>query len=77
MRGDIQNEILQIMALGILRHIARNIRENGFFKIMADETTNQSNREQVVVVLRYVDSDFVVHEEFLGLYTVQSHLHPL
>lgn len=70
--GDIQNEIIQIMALGILREVAGNIKKNGFFTIMADETADQSNREQVVIVLRHVDSELVVHEEFMGLYTVGS-----
>ncbi|XP_041374139.1 zinc finger MYM-type protein 1-like [Gigantopelta aegis] len=69
---DMQNEILQIMALGILRQVAKNIRDDGFFTIMADETTDQSNREQVVIVLRHVDSDITVYEEFIGLYMVPS-----
>ena len=39
---------------------------------MADETTDTSNKEQVVIVLRHVDSDFEVHEDFIGLYVVGS-----
>ena len=40
---------------------------------MADETTDASNEEQVVIVFRYVDNnDFSVEEEFLGLYCVPS-----
>ena len=38
--------------------------------IMADETTDQSNCEQVVIVLRHVDDALNVHEEFIGLYVV-------
>ncbi|XP_041374745.1 52 kDa repressor of the inhibitor of the protein kinase-like [Gigantopelta aegis] len=70
--ADMQNEILQVMAPGILRQVAKNIRDDGFFTIMADETTDQSNREQVVIVLRHVDSDLTVYEEFTGLYVVPS-----
>ncbi|XP_053398113.1 zinc finger MYM-type protein 1-like [Mercenaria mercenaria] len=70
--GDIQNEILQIMALGILRRVAANIGTNRFYSIMVDEATDQSNREQVVLVLRHVDSDLNVHEDFIGLYLVHS-----
>jgi len=47
----IQNEIIQIMALGILRKVANSVLEDAFFTIMVDETTNVSNREQVVLVL--------------------------
>jgi hypothetical protein len=70
--GDVQNEMLQVMALGILRDIASNIQKNGFFTLMADETTDESNIEQVVIVLRHVDSDLAVHEEFIGMYAVNS-----
>ena len=44
--GDAQNEMIQIMALSVLRDIAQNIRNAVFYSIMADETTDISNREQ-------------------------------
>lgn len=37
---------------------------------MVDETTDSSNREQVVVCIRWVDNDFKVHEDFIGLFMV-------
>eukprot|EP00105_Crassostrea_gigas_P017526 XP_011435339.1 PREDICTED: zinc finger MYM-type protein 1-like [Crassostrea gigas] len=69
---DIQNEMLQVMALKILRDVAAHIRKDGFFSIMVDETTDQSNREQVVIVIRHVDSDLNVQEKFIGLCMVPS-----
>ena len=39
------------MALSIIRDIALSIREAKYFTIMADEVTDASNREQVVVIL--------------------------
>lgn len=39
---------------------------------MVDETTDQSNREQVVIVIRHVDSDFNVQEEFIRQCMVPS-----
>jgi len=40
---------------------------------MADKTMDVSNREQVTIILRWVDdSDFSVNEEFVGLYAVPS-----
>ena len=65
---EIQNEILQLMALSVLRNIAANIRTSDYFTIMADETTDISNREQLVVCIRWTDSDLEVHEDFIGLY---------
>lgn len=39
---------------------------------MADETTDASNKEQLVVCLRHVDDDLEVHEDFVGLYEVEN-----
>ena len=47
--------------------IVRKIKENKlFFSILADETSDCSNQEQLSLVIRYVDSDCVIREEFLG-----------
>ncbi len=60
------------MALRILRKVASDIKTNEFYTIMADETTDKSNREQVVVVFRHVDEDLNVHEDFVGFHQVNS-----
>ncbi len=39
---------------------------------MVDETTDMANTEQVVVCLRWVNEIFEVHEEFVGLYQVDT-----
>jgi len=70
---EVQNDILKAMALNVLRTIATRIHNSSFFTIMADETTDVSNREQVTIILRWVDdSDFSVNEDFVGLYAVPS-----
>lgn len=46
-----QNEILQIIALTVLRDIASDIAQSGYYSIMADETTDSSNVEQLVICL--------------------------
>ena len=38
--------------------------------MMADEVTDSSNKEQVVVCFRSVDEYFEPHKEFIGLYEV-------
>ncbi len=55
---DIQNEILGVMALNLLRNIADNVRTSKC-NIMIDETTDVSTTEQVVIVLRWVGSDWM------------------
>ena len=39
---------------------------------MIDETTDVTNKEQVTIVIRRIDDDFSVYEEFLGFYTVPT-----
>ena len=39
---------------------------------MADEVTDSSNREQVVVCLRWVVNSLEPQEDFIGLYKVDS-----
>ena len=70
--GDIQNEMLKIMALKVTRDVAECLHNSDFFTIMVDETTDSSNREQVVICFRWVDNSCEVHEEFVGLYLVSS-----
>jgi len=67
----IQNEMLSMMALSILREIRSKVADK-WFTIMVDETTDLSNTEQMVFCLRHVDDQFDVHEEVIGLYSLES-----
>ena len=67
-----QNEMLQLMAHFVLRKILTNIESSPFLAIMMDETTDKSNKEQLTLVLRWIDESFMVSEEFLGLYYLSS-----
>ena len=42
-----------------------------FFTILADEVTDCANLEQVSIVIRFVDSEKCIREEFLGFITVE------
>ena len=42
-----------------------------FFMIMADETADVSNKEQLVICIRWVDYCFVIHNEFKGMYPLE------
>ena len=65
---EIQNELLEAMALGMMRQIFTMRR---FFMIMADETADVSNREQLVICIRWVDNFFVIHEDFIGMHPLE------
>ena len=68
----IQNEILKIMALKIIQKIGESLQGSDYFTIMADETTDASNKEQVVICMRWVDNNVKAHEKFIGMHEVDS-----
>ena len=50
----VQNELIEICGGIIEEHILKEVREAEFFTVMADETRDISNDEQLTLVLRYV-----------------------
>ena len=64
---EIQNEMMKVMALKILRKIAYNVREADFYLIMCDEATDVANVSQLVVCLQWVDDELNAYNEFIGL----------
>lgn len=67
-----QNEILKIMALLILRGVVNMISIAPFLTTMIDEMCNVSNREHIVICFRWVDQSLETHEDFIGVYQVES-----
>ena len=56
------------MALKLMRDVAANISSANFYTIMADEPTDVSNTEQLVIRIGWVDDDLNTHEDFIGLH---------
>ena len=52
--STIQNEMMKLMALRILRDVVRNIRDSDFYSMVCDEATDVGNVSQFVVCLRWV-----------------------
>lgn len=69
---DIQNEMIDILAKSVLRKIVGDIQKNGIFSLIVDETRDISNREQVAICIRSVDSDLRPKEYFIGLYETSN-----
>ena len=59
------------MAPGMMRQISANIQNATFFTIMADETAEVSNKEQLVICIRRVDDFFVIHEDFIEMHPLE------
>ena len=62
------------MALRILRNIVGCIQNGVWYSIMTDEVTDSSNKEQLIICLRWVDNHLNPHEDFTGLYSVDQTL---
>lgn len=60
------------MSHNILREVVTKIKESSHFSIMADETADVSNVEQLVFCCRWVDDNLEAHEEFIGLHPVPN-----
>ena len=67
---EIQNEQIALMGLSVLRELLSEIRNAEFFSVLADEATDVSHKEQLVVCIRWVDKDFDVHEDPIELISV-------
>ncbi|XP_071480941.1 zinc finger MYM-type protein 1-like [Diadema antillarum] len=69
---DVQNEILEAMALQVLRDVASSIRNGLFFTILADECSDVANKEQLTICIRWIDLSLEPHEDFIGFYEIPS-----
>ena len=64
---DVQNELLKVMALSVLRDVSREIHSSSFDTVMCDECTDTS-----IICIRWVDSQLDVHEDIIGLYKIDD-----
>lgn len=49
----------------ITQTIVSEIKKARFFTVLADETADISNTEQMSIVLRYVDNECTIKEDFI------------
>jgi hypothetical protein len=69
--SDVQKEILSIIA----RKVQKSVREeigNSKFCIMVDEARDESKKEQMAIVLRFVNKEGLIKERFLDLVHVKD-----
>ena len=56
----------------MLRKIARNIQQTKFYSVMVDETADISNKEQLILFIRWVNDDLQVHNGFIGIHKIPN-----
>ena len=61
-----QNELIKFCGEVISEEIVSEVKDAKFFSILADEAMDKSGKEQLSFVLRYVNSDNEIQENFLG-----------
>ncbi len=61
-----QNEIVHCISTHISEQLKTKIKASGIFAVMLDETTDVGHVEQASVVIRSVDKDGIISEDFVG-----------
>ena len=59
--------MVQLLAHKVLRSLISDLLSQRWFALLADETRDVSNREQLVVNLRWVSENYDINEDFFGL----------
>mgnify|MGYP001208986456 FL=1 len=67
-----KDELLEIMSMKILREEMDRIKNANWFSIMADETCDVANIEQLSFFVRYISKDLKTHESFIGMHEVEN-----
>ncbi len=76
---EVINELINLMANKVLFSLLSDIHKNRWFSILADETRDISNREQLTIPLRTVSESYEIKEDLFGLAqldeTTAEHIH--
>ena len=72
--APIQNQLIECAGNVIANKLISKINESGVFAILADEATDCSNKEQMALIIRFVDRENVIREEFLQFIYLDSGL---
>ena len=69
---EIINEIIAIFGHKILRSLIFDVQSQCWFSLLADETRDTSNREQLVICLRWVADNYEIAEDMVGLVQLEN-----
>ena len=74
MSPEIINEQIAIMGHSVLRTLLCKIKKAtpSWYAIISDEATDVCNREQLNLSLRWVDEEYVVSEDPIGLFVLPN-----
>ena len=72
MSHDVMNELITALGQATIRKIINHVQSVRSYALLVDETRDVSNKEQLTLILRWVDSDFEIHEDFIGFMNVEK-----
>ena len=61
-----QNKLIKCCGKAISEKLSKEIKATKFFANLADEVSDYSNKEQMSILIRYVDKNSDVHEDYVG-----------
>ena len=61
----LQNDIIKCCGQVVTETIINEVKRNKYFSIIADEAADCSNKEQLSLVLRFVDDNLNIRENFI------------
>ena len=74
MSHDIVNELVTLMGHNVLRKLLCRMKNQSpeWYSLIGDEATDINYSEQLNVSIRYVDNDYNVHEDPIGLFVLPN-----
>ena len=63
----IQNELLSIISDDIIDQLTTEIKTARYFSVLGDEAVDISNKEQMPIIIRYVNTDGIIKEVFVRM----------
>ena len=64
---EIINEVIMMMGQAVLREILTEIKRSYWFALIDDEASDLSHNEHLSLSIRWIDGNYGVHEDTLGL----------
>ncbi|CAI0404489.1 unnamed protein product [Linum tenue] len=68
---EIQKQILHVLAEKVRTHIFEEVGDSKF-SIIVDEASDESNHEQMAIVLRFIDAKGLIQERFFDIVHVED-----
>lgn len=68
----IQNELIAALYRSVMEELKKELAIATSFSVIMDEASDYGHKEQVSVVLRYVDADYVIQERLVNLEPTDS-----